>query len=54
MKKTYMCPQAKEIAVKLEGIIAESPNSLTGDTMGIDAQGENESSNNLAKEDFGW
>ena len=53
MKKTYMCPQAKEIAVKLEGIIAESPVSLT-DTMGNDAQDENEASNNLAKEDFGW
>ena len=48
-----MCPQAKEIAVKLEGIIAESPVSLTG-TMDNDAQDENDASNNLAKEDFGW
>ena len=53
MKKTYLCPQAKEITVKLEGLIATSPGSLTN-TTGNDAQNEDNSDNNLSKEDFGW
>ena len=53
MKKTYLCPQAKEITVKLEGLIATSPGSLTS-TTGNDAQNEGDENNNLSKEDFGW
>lgn len=48
-----MCPKAKEIEVKLEGIM-NSPSNLTGSTMGEDAQNEDKSDYNLAKEDFGW
>lgn len=53
MKKTYLCPQAKEIEVKLEGIM-NSPSYLTGSTMGEGAQGEDDENNNLSKEDFDW
>ena len=52
MKKTYLCPQAKEIEVKLEGIM-NSPSQLT-DTTGNDAQNEGNSDYNLSKEDFDW
>lgn len=55
MKKLYKAPTASLHNVEVRHMFCGSdPNSLTGETLGNDAQNEGNSDYNLSKEDFGW